>query len=168
MTGCHVVLALALLLRVSALQAQPVAGNPSVPWNIKPSEGPASRAALPPAWRGEAGPPGADAAHADLPGDWAMPSAPSADKPFERQPEKVAPDALAAPSAVSTSANPPPQLDQALMEGVRVRLRNLGLLGTTDVSDAALAEAVGKFQVSINIPETGVLDRDTLGRLLVP
>jgi hypothetical protein len=55
-----------------------------------------------------------------------------------------------------------------MLDGVRVRLRNLGLLGLTDVSDSALAEAVRQFQVSNKIPETGVLDRDTLGRLLVP
>jgi hypothetical protein len=42
---------------------------------------------------------------------------------------------MAEPRAVSTDANPPPQLDQAMLEGVRVRLRNLGLLGLTDVSD---------------------------------
>ncbi|WP_397587332.1 peptidoglycan-binding domain-containing protein [Sandarakinorhabdus limnophila] len=75
---------------------------------------------------------------------------------------------MAEPRAVSTDANPPPQLDQAMLEGVRVRLRNLGLLGLTDVSDSSLAEAVRRFQASINIPETGVLNRDTLGRLLVP
>jgi hypothetical protein len=55
-----------------------------------------------------------------------------------------------------------------MLEGVRVRLRNLGLLGLTDVSDPALMEAVRRFQASVTIPETGVLNRDTLGRLLVP
>lgn len=168
MTGSHAVLALALLLRVSALQAEPVTASPTVPWNIKPNEGQGSRATLPPAWRGEAAPSGAGAGHADLPGEWATPDAQGTDTAVVTRAQKAAPEAPAEPRAVSTSANPAPQLDQAMLEGVRVRLRNLGLLGLTDVSDAALAEAVRQFQVSIKIPETGVLDRDTLGRLLVP
>ena len=55
-----------------------------------------------------------------------------------------------------------------MLEGIRVRPRSLGLLGLTDVSDPALMEAVRRFQASVTIPETGVFNRDTLGRMLVP
>ena len=117
---------------------------------------------------GEAVPSVADAAHKGLPDDWATPTVQRNYWPLVRQPKKGLPNAVTGPLAVSTDANPPPQLNQALLEAVRVRLRNLGFLGLTDVSDASLAEAVIRFQASINIPETGVLNRDTLGRLLVP
>ena len=120
------------------------------------------------AWCGDAGPSDADAAHKGLPGDWASPTVQRNYWPLVRQSREVSPDAVAEPRAVSTDANPSPQLDQALLEGVRVRLRNLGFLGLTEVSDSAQAEAISRFQASINIPETGVLNRDTLGRLLVP
>lgn len=111
---------------------------------------------------------GADAAHKGLPGDWATPAVLRNDEPFVMRPEKASPEAVAEPRAVLTDANPPLHLYQALLEGVRVRLRNLGFLGLTDVSESAQAEAIRRFQASINIPETGVLNRDTLGRLLVP
>ena len=168
LTSIHLALALALPVPVSTLQAEPAAGNQPVPQDLRPNGGQECKPDLAQAWCGEAGPSGADAAPKGLPGDWATPAVKSNDEPLVRQPEKISPDAMAEPRAVSTDANPPPQLDQAMLEGVRVRLRNLGLLGLTDVSDTSLAEAVRRFQASINIPETGVLSRDTLGRLLVP
>ncbi len=168
LSSIHVAFALALLFPVSTLQAQPAAGNQPVPRVIRPNGSQECKPVLVQAWCGEAGASGTDSAPKGLPGDWATPALKSNDEPLVRQSEKVSPDAMAEPRAVSTDANPPPQLDQAMLEGVRVRLRNLGLLGLTDVSDTSLAEAVRRFQASINIPETGVLNRDTLGRLLVP
>jgi len=168
LTSIHVAFALALLLPVSTLQAQPAAGNQPVPRVIRPNGSQECKPVLVQAWCGEAGPSGTDAAPKGLPGDWASPTVQRNYWPLVRQSREVSPDAVAEPRAVSTDANPSPQLDQALLEGVRVRLRNLGFLGLTEVSDSAQAEAISRFQASINIPETGVLNRDTLGRLLVP
>lgn len=168
MTSIRVAFTLALLMRVSTLQAEPASANQSVPRDMMPTESQQRNPVLVQAWCGEAIPSGADAAPEGLPGNWAAPAVRSNGKPLVRQPNRVSPDAVAEPQAVSTGANPPTQIDQAMLEGVRVRLRSLGLLGLTDVSDPALMEAVRRFQASATIPETGVLNRDTLGRLLVP
>ena len=168
MTSIRVAFALALLMRVSTLQAEPASANQSVPRDMMPTESQQRNPVLVPAWCGEAIPSGADAAPEGLPGNWGVPAVRSNGKPLVMQPNRVSPDAVAEPQAVSTGANPPTQIDQAMLEGVRVRLRSLGLLGLTDVSDPALMEAVRRFQASATIPETGVLNRDTLGRLLVP
>ena len=59
-------------------------------------------------------------------------------------------------------------LDHATLEKVRQRLRSHGLLANADDSENGLTAAIRRFQASIKMPETGSLDRDTLGRLLVP
>jgi hypothetical protein len=168
LTGSYAALALVLLLRVSSLHAEPAASSPPVSWDLRPLEGHGGKADLPSALPGEARQSGADAPDGDFSAGGAPPAARGSDEASVRPPKKTSASAFSEPRAVSTGANLSPQLGQAMLDGVRVRLRNLGLLGLTDVSDSALAEAVRQFQVSNKIPETGVLDRDTLGRLLVP
>ena len=112
MTSIRVAFALALLMRVSTLEAEPASANQSVPRDMMPTESQQRTPVLVQAWCGEAIPSGADAAPEGLPGNWAAPAVRSNDKPLVRQPNRVSPDAVAEPQAVSIDANPPTHIDR--------------------------------------------------------
>jgi hypothetical protein len=103
----------------------------------------------------------------DLPDAWAVPEASEVGLAAGAHAMPEAPRAYGATSIAGASALSG-SLDQSTLERVRQRLRGLGLLANAEDSENGLTEAIRRFQASIKMPETGSLDRDTLGRLLVP
>lgn len=103
----------------------------------------------------------------ELPDAWALPEASKAELAAnaDAKPETFRADGATSIAGASSLSG---SLDQSTLERVRQRLRNLNLLANADDSENGLTEAIRRFQTSIRMPETGSLDRDTLGRLLVP
>lgn len=150
----------------SALFAQSAANKPLTAWDHQPNGSQAPKAELPPVWRGGFSDTGADKAQHELPGAWGA-LRPKGNEAANVQPETAAaPMAAAGPVPAALGAHP--QLDQAILGGAIARLRNLGFLSPVDDDELAISEAVRRYQASISLPVTGILDRDTLGRLLLP
>jgi hypothetical protein len=105
-------------------------------------------------------------AKADLPDAWAVPEASKVGSVAGADGKLEAPLADGAAS-IAGAGSLLGLLDHATLEKVRQRLRSHGLLANADDSENGLTEAIRRFQASIKMPETGSLDRVTLGQLLV-
>lgn len=149
--------------------AQAGSGHPASPWGDGPSRAAAPTSDLPSPWRGDRKTDGPKAEVPALSDLWIIPDpggspAGTSDIDGTAVPAPL-PDAI---TSIATPVGSAVALDQATLERARARLRGLGFLADADDSDIAFSEALRRFQTSIKVQETGLLDRDTLGRLLVP